>query len=94
MSESKYWVYILLCENGSYYTGYTNDLEKRYALHLAGKASKYTRSFKPLRIAASWACDSMQMARKREAQIKQLSRKNKDRLVASPALIGVLCVEC
>lgn len=52
MTESPYWVYMLLCENNTYYTGYTNNLEKRYQSHVGGNGGcKYTRSFKPLKIA-------------------------------------------
>ena len=47
MNEIYYWVYILNCENGAFYTGYTTDLIRRYHEHLEG-SSKYTRSFKPL----------------------------------------------
>lgn len=54
MNKSPYWVYILLCENNSYYTGYTNNLEKRYLSHVDGTGGcKYTRSFKPVKIAQS-----------------------------------------
>ena len=43
-----FWVYILECANGGSYTGYTNNLQKRYQEHCEGKGAKYTRSFKPL----------------------------------------------
>ena len=49
MLENRYWVYILLCNNNNYYTGYTTDLNKRYDAHLKGKGAKYTRSFKPIK---------------------------------------------
>lgn len=55
MSDASYWVYMLLCENNSYYTGYTNNLGKRYQSHVDGTGGcKYTRSFKPLKIAQFW----------------------------------------
>ncbi|MCX5714131.1 MAG: GIY-YIG nuclease family protein, partial [Candidatus Omnitrophica bacterium] len=38
----KFFVYILLCHNGTYYTGYTSDIKKRIALHSSGKGAKYT----------------------------------------------------
>jgi len=86
--EKKYWIYILLCENNSYYTGYTTDLTKRYQLHLSGKASKYTRSFKPISIAQFWELlckksEAMQI----ERNIKRLSRTEKEKLIASPTLL-------
>ena len=51
MTESGLWfVYVLLCENGTLYRGYTNDLEARFAKHVAGKGAKYTRMHKPVKI--------------------------------------------
>lgn len=84
----QYWVYILLCENDSYYTGYTTDLTKRYCAHLNGKGRcKYTRSFKPLRIAQSWKVNSKSLAMKIEQYIKKLSRKEKEEIIANPSLL-------
>ena len=45
------YTYILECEDHTYYTGWTNDLEKRFQAHLNGKGAKYTKSHRPLRIA-------------------------------------------
>lgn len=87
-----YWVYILHCENGNYYTGYTTDLTRRYAEHLAGTAKcKYTRSFKPLELAQSWKIeDGKSTAMKIEQRIKRLSKKEKEKLIADPSLLGYL----
>ena len=49
--SDKWFAYVLLCNNGSLYRGYTNDLEKRFQLHLSGKGAKYTRMHKPVKIA-------------------------------------------
>lgn len=88
MKTKSYWVYILLCENNCYYTGYTRDLEKRFAAHLAGKASKYTRSFKPVRIAQSWEIHGgKSLAMKVESQIKKLSRKQKEEIISNPGIL-------
>ncbi len=85
MTNTSYWVYILLCENNTYYTGYTADLSKRYQLHLAGKASKYTRSFKPVKIAQSWEIlTGKKSALQLEYYIKKLSRKQKEYLINQP----------
>ena len=55
MNNKSYWVYILLCENNTYYTGYTDNFEKRYQSHIEGSGGcKYTRSFRPIKIAQSW----------------------------------------
>ncbi|HHF7365558.1 TPA: GIY-YIG nuclease family protein [Legionella bozemanae] len=54
MPEKIYWVSILRCSNQNDYTGYTNNLEKRFQDHLTDNGGKYTLSFKPLSIAQSW----------------------------------------
>ena len=86
MSKEQFWVYILHCENNTYYTGYTTDLEKRYQSHLNGKGRcKYTRSFKPLCIAQSWEINgSKALAMKLERTIKRLSRAEKEIIIAYP----------
>lgn len=89
MENPAFWVYILLCENGNYYTGYTNNLKKRYEEHLAGTAKcKYTRSFKPLKIAQSWPIHGEKSeAMRLERYIKTLSRPEKERLILNPNLL-------
>lgn len=90
MTTQHYWVYILHCDNNSYYTGYTKDLNKRYQAHLNGTSKcKYTRSFKPLAIAQSWkiAGDKSQ-AMKIENSIKKLSRAQKEKIIADPTLLS------
>lgn len=79
-----YVVYMLFCQNGHFYTGYTNDLMRRYAAHLAGKC-KYTRSFKPVRIAQYWQVTGTKAdALRVERYIKSLSRVEKETLVIVP----------
>ncbi len=86
-----YWVYILTCSNGSYYTGYTTDLLRRYQEHLSGtRKCKYTRSFKPLDVAQCWAISGTQShAMKIEKFIKRLSKKQKNDLVLHPEYLWV-----
>lgn len=86
-----HWIYILELANGAYYTGYTADLEKRYRLHLAGRASRYTRSFKPVRIAQCWQLAAGRgEAMKVEACIKKRGRKVKETLIANPGKLAAL----
>lgn len=85
-----YYVYILNCENGSLYTGYTNDLERRYGEHLAGVGSKYTRAFKPTGIAQVWEVGDKSIAMKMEHYIKQQNRQQKEKLINEPALMELL----
>ena len=90
-----YWLYILECENGSYYTGYTKNLAKRYEQHLNGRANaKYTRSFKPKRIAQCWKLyDSIGIVLKVERFIKTQSRKIKTELIQNPYELSKIVVE-
>lgn len=81
---ARFYVYILHCDNGSYYAGYTPDLTRRYQAHLDGKC-KYTRSFKPLGIAYSWLVEGEKAdAMRVERYIKSLSRQQKEALLLSP----------
>jgi predicted GIY-YIG superfamily endonuclease len=74
-------VYILSCRDGSLYTGITNDLPKRLKTHAAGKASRYTRSRLPVRLAYQEPQPTKSRALKREAAIKRLPRDKKLQLV-------------
>jgi putative endonuclease len=88
--NKQYWVYILLCDNGSYYTGYTTDLKRRFQEHLLGtEKCKYTRSFKPIKIAQSWQVNDASTAKRLENYIKKLNKIEKERLVLSPGLLPI-----
>ena len=78
--DKKYYVYILLTEKDTYYCGYTDDVEKRFQKHLEGKAAKYTRAFKPVKIVYAKEFSTKQEAQKEEYRIKSLSRKQKEML--------------
>lgn len=92
VSEPNYFVYMLQCENGSYYTGYTTDIARRYQEHLDGTLKcKYTRSFKPVKIAQSWTtANSKSDALKIERYIKKLSKTKKQELVLYPAKLTTI----
>ena len=75
-------VYILRCGDNSLYTGYTNDLARRLARHHAQTASKYTASRSPVRLCYQESCRTKSEALKREYEIKQLSKQQKESLVA------------
>ena len=77
------YVYIILCENNSYYTGYTTDINRRFEAHKSGKV-KYTRAFKPVKILQSWEFETKSEAMKVEYWIKQKSRKQKEEFVKNP----------
>jgi putative endonuclease len=71
------WVYMLRCADGSLYTGWTNDLERRLARHADGKASRYTASRLPVELAAAWPMLDRGAAMREEARIKRLDRAGK-----------------
>ena len=75
------YVYLLSCADGSLYCGWTVDLERRLAAHAAGTASRYTRSRRPVALAASFPMDDRTAARREEARIKRLPRAEKLRLL-------------
>jgi putative endonuclease len=76
-----WFTYILLCSDGSYYTGSTNDIKKRFKDHLEGKGARYTKSHKPIKIVYEEKFATKSEALKREAEIKGWSRKRKQNLL-------------
>ncbi len=82
-NDAAWFVYILECRDQTYYTGTTNDLDQRVKKHNSGKGAKYTASRSPVRLIYSETCPTRSDALKREYQIKQLSRKEKEQLILS-----------
>ena len=76
-------VYMLECADGSLYTGWTNDIEKRLAVHNAGQGSRYTRSRLPVELRYVEPCDCRSHAMRREREIKAMSRAEKLQLIES-----------
>ena len=81
MPAKKFYTYILLTINNKFYCGYTDDLEKRFENHLNGKASKFTRANKPVKIVYSKEYLTKSEAMKEEYRIKKLTRCQKDKLI-------------
>jgi putative endonuclease len=79
------WVYILRCRDGSLYTGWTADLDRRMRAHSAGTASRYTRSRLPVELALALPMADRSAARREEARIKRLDRAGKLALVQARA---------
>ena len=71
------WVYVLRCADGTLYTGWTNDLDRRLGRHQAGSASRYTASRRPVVLAWSRELEDRSAAMREEARIKRLSRAEK-----------------
>jgi putative endonuclease len=80
--EEGHYVYIVECRDGTYYTGYTTDVERRVEEHNAGEGAKYTRSRTPVEVVHVEAYGSKSAAMSREYRIKQFRRSRKERLVA------------
>ncbi len=91
---ARWFVYMLECENGSYYTGSTDDLERRYGEHRKGTAkSKYTRSFRPVRMASCWSLAGTRGdAQRIEKLIQGMNRKAKDGVIADPASLRQIVI--
>jgi len=75
------YTYILECKDGTYYTGWTNDLQKRVDDHNAGKGAKYTRSRLPVKLVYHETFKTKEEAMRREYEIKQLNKTKKRKLM-------------
>jgi len=78
-----YHVYILLCKDGSYYTGYTKNLEFRLEQHVLGRGARYTRMHKPKKLVYLEEFATRREAMIRERQIKHLTHDEKLKLASS-----------
>lgn len=75
------YTYILRCADGTYYCGWTNNLDRRLKAHNEGKGAKYTRSRRPVALVYYEAFSTKEEAMRREYEIKQLPRKKKEELI-------------
>ena len=75
------YVYMIRCKDGSLYTGWTNNLEKRFRNHCEGKGAKYTRGRGPLELVYYEVFEDKKDAMKREYAIKQLKKSEKEKLI-------------
>lgn len=73
----RWFVYILRCKDDTLYTGSTDDVQRRLAVHNSGKGAKYTRARLPVEMVYAEECESYSAALKREYAIKQLTRGQK-----------------
>ena len=76
-----HYTYILKCKDNTYYTGYTTDVEKRVKAHNEGKGAKYTRGRGPVELVYYEEHMEKQAAMRREWEIKQLSRNEKEKII-------------
>ncbi|MBU9713704.1 GIY-YIG nuclease family protein [Evansella tamaricis] len=78
---NRHFVYIIRCKDSTYYTGYTTDVEKRVKMHQSGKGAKYTRGRGPIKLVYEEAFATKEEAMRREYQIKQLARDEKEKMI-------------
>ncbi|OOM82449.1 GIY-YIG nuclease superfamily protein [Clostridium puniceum] len=71
------YVYIVECSDGTFYTGWTNNLDKRIDMHSKGRGAKYTKGRGPVKLVYNEIFDTKEAAMKREYQIKKLTRQEK-----------------
>ena len=79
--KEEWFVYIMQCKDGSFYTGITKDIERRLKMHNDGKASRYTRIRRPVKLRYQEPCMSRTQSLVRECEVKALPRKKKEELI-------------
>ena len=75
------YTYIVKCNDGTFYTGWTNDLTRRMEAHNQGRGAKYTKAIRPVTLIYYEAFETKEEAMKREYAITRLSRKEKEELI-------------
>lgn len=75
------YTYIVKCSDGTFYTGWTNDLTRRMEAHNQGRGAKYTKASRPVTLIYYETFETKEEAMKREYAIKRLSRKEKEELI-------------
>ena len=75
-----HFVYVILCDDGSFYTGYTKNLDARMKLHVKGKGARYTRIHRPKKLVYFEEFNSRAEAMKRERKLKRLKHSQKLKL--------------
>ncbi|MTV23503.1 GIY-YIG nuclease family protein [Staphylococcus delphini] len=78
---AKHYTYIVQCNDATFYTGYTNDLEARLVKHNEGKGAKYTKTRRPVALRYHEIFETKSEALKREHAIKKLTRQQKIQLI-------------
>lgn len=84
---NNYYIYMILCENDSFYTGITNDLIKRFKKHRNGKGAYYTKIHKPLKYISVWEVENVNFALKIEYYIKSKSKNVKTLFIKNNRLL-------
>ena len=88
MQRSHYYVYILLCRDGSLYTGHAKNVERRLEMHKKGRGARYTRIHEPEKLVYVEKFESRGEAMRRERQIITLSHDKKQQLITNSSKSG------
>ena len=83
MTDKGSYVYMLLCSDGTLYTGWTTDVQARLKTHNSGRGARYTKTRRPVTLVYFETADDRGSALSREAHIKKLTRKQKESLIFS-----------
>ena len=81
MVKNRHYFYVLQCKDGSFYAGYTNNIEERIRKHNAGKGAKYTRAKRPVTLLHFEEYETKTEAMQAEYRFKQLKRSEKEKVV-------------
>ena len=90
----EHFFYVLECGDGSYYAGYTNDLERRVRVHNEGKGAKYTRAKLPVRCIYYEKFETKREAMQAEYKFKQLNRNQKERYIGTEVSTNEVTKKC
>jgi len=82
----RYYVYVLLCQDGTFYTGYAKDLNTRLEMHMQGKGARYTRIHKSKKLVYTEEFNTIKEAMHREKEIKKLGHEEKKKLCRSDTM--------
>lgn len=85
--ENKYFMYVLLCSDGSFYGGFTTDVDRRVAVHNSGKGAKYTKMRRPVKLLYSEEFETKSEALKAEYAFKHQSRRKKEEFLLKHGVV-------
>lgn len=88
IQKEENYTYILECSDGTYYTGWTNNLNRRLQAHNAGRGAKYTKVRRPVTLRYFEVFETKEEAMRREYEIKQMRRFEKEELIKEKAKVG------
>ena len=93
-NKADHLFYVLECKDGSYYAGYTNNLDKRVRMHNEGKGAKYTRAKRPVQCIYHEGFETKREAMQAEYRFKQLTRNAKERYMEEGRKLDEVTKEC